>query len=143
MTEPVAFGADQFYAFAPDIEATGALVNWTVHQLQGTPPQATVMVLPEGLMVNYLSRHAAPLPTWNGTVPEDTYVEWLRAAPPDYVVLISRDLSEHTVKRFGEEGKPGSKIVNWTLANYQPTKKIGGDPLDPKSSKGAVILQRK
>jgi hypothetical protein len=142
-TQPVGSGRDRFYAFAPDIDATGAIVNWTVEQLRDIPPQATVLALPEGLMVNYLSRHLSPLPTWNGTVKEEDYVKQLRATPPDYVVLISRDLREYGVKRFGNEGNPGHLIMQWVVTNYGLEKKTGGDPFVPEGQKGAVILRHK
>lgn len=142
-TQPVGSGRDRFYAFAPDIDGTGAVVNWTVEQLRDIPPQATVLALPEGLMVNYLSRHISPLPTWNGTVTEETYVKQLQATPPDYVVLISRDLREFSDKRFGGEGNPGHEILKWVVANYWLEKKTGGDPFVPEGQKGAMILRHK
>jgi hypothetical protein len=142
-TEQVGAGRDRFYAFEPLTDATGSLVNWTMEQLRGIPPQATVMVLPEGLMVNYLTRHVSPLPTWTGTVPEEIYVRQLQAAPPDYVVLLSRDLSEFGDKPFGSAGNNGEKIMKWVAANYLLEKKTGGEPLNPASQKGAMILRRK
>lgn len=141
-TQSVGSGRDRFYAFAPDVDGTGAIVNWAVEQLHGIPPQATVLVLPEGLMVNYLSHHISP-PAWNGTVTEGVYVKQLQAAPPDYVVMISRDLREFGIKRYGDEGNLGHEIVQWVAANYWLEKKTGGDPFVPEGEKGAIILRRK
>jgi hypothetical protein len=143
MTQPVGAGRDAFYAPAADIDATGAMVNWTVFQLREIAPQSSVMVLPEGLMVNYLTRHTTPLPTWNGTVPEDTYVKWLQGSPPDFIVLLSRDLSEYGKKRFGGEGVPGNQIIKWVYSNYDKMVSAGGDPLESKGPKGVIILRKK
>jgi len=140
-TQVVGAGRDRFYSFEPQTDATGALVNWTTEQLHDLPPQATLLVLPEGLMVNYLTRHINPLPTWNGSVPEEEYVRRLQAAPPDRVVLLSRDLHEFGPNAFGGEGNPGDKIMKWVAANYLTLNRIGGDPLDPKTGKGAMILR--
>ena len=133
-TEPVGSGRDRFYAFAPDVDGIGAVVNWTVEQLRDIPPQTTVLALPEGLMVNYLSRHVSPLPTWNRTVTEEAYVKQLQATPPDYVVLISRDLREFGTKRFGDEGNPGHLIMQWVGANYW-LEKDRRRPLCPRRPK--------
>lgn len=142
-TQPVGSGRDLFYAFAPDIDAMGALVNWSAEQLRGIPPQATVMVLSEGLMINYLTRHKSPLPTWNATVTEEFYIKQLHGAPPDYVVLISRDVAEFGTKGFGNEGSPGHEIIKWVVANYWLEKRTGGDPFEPRGPKGAMVLRKK
>ncbi len=143
MTEPVGTGRDAFYAFPPDIDATAAMVNWTVFQLKEIAPEASLMTLPEGLMVNYLTRHANTMPTWNTSISEENYVNRLQAVPPDFVVLISRDHSEYGEKRFGEEGKPGHQILTWVYANYDRVTSAGGDPLVSKGPKGVIILRKK
>lgn len=94
-------------------------------------------------MVNYLTRHASPVPVWNGIMPEKAYVEQLQSNPPDYVVLISRDLSEFADQRYGVEGGPGHEIIKWVLANYRLEKRTGGDPFNPAGPKGVMILRRK
>lgn len=147
-TQPVGSGLDRFYAFNPTFDSTGALVNWVIENLNSIPPQATVLGLPEGAMINYLSRHKHPLPSWvpidGGSTMEEVeeIVNQLRKSPPDYVVLISRSMKEHGLKQFGAPGTPGEKTLQWIIDNYQTIASQGGDPFDPKE-KGAVILKRK
>jgi hypothetical protein len=142
-TQPVGSGRDQFFAFEPQTDATGAMVNWTVEQLRDVPRQATLLVLPEGVMINYLARRINPVPTWNGSIPEEIYVKQLQATPPDYIVFISRDLREFGIKRFGDEGNQGHEIMKWVVANYWLEKKAGGDPFNPDGPKGVMIMGRK
>ena len=67
-------------------------VNWAVERLRTIPPRATLLLLPEGVMINYLSRHERPLSADFSR--EDLYLQQLGRSPPDYVVLIARDLHE-------------------------------------------------
>ncbi len=136
-TVPVGSGSDRFYCDAPDIDATGSLVEWTVEYLRTTPAQATVCVLPEGGMINYLSRRTNPVIAAQG---ENEVVAQMRRTPPDYVVFISRDLSEHGVTRYGWPGEPGSVIVQWVRANYALAASQGGNPLNSSDAKGKGVV---
>jgi hypothetical protein len=141
-TQPVGSGRDRFYADAPDIDATGSLVNWTVERLESLPPQATVCVLPDGLMINYLARRRSPLAAF--PTEEELVKDWNRRAP-DCVVFISRDLGEYGVKAYGTTNGPGHLILKWLHANhYDIDSGQGGDPLapqDPGVKKGVLILR--
>ncbi len=141
-TQPVAAGRDRFYATAPDIDATGALVNWTVERLRSAPPRAGLVVLPEGFMINYLTRRVSPTPPFTDPAREEEFVNLLRQAPPDDVVFISRNLREFGISRFGAAGQPGQAILKWVTDNYRPEAAMGGDPLAAEGAKGAMILRR-
>jgi hypothetical protein len=134
-TQPVAEGRDRFYAFDPEVDETGLLVNWAVGQLRALPPQATLQVLPEGVMVNYLSRRLRPLPDEYSD--ENSYVKQMALTPPDYVLLITRDLREHGITRFGAPGQLGEKIVPWLRQNYVVVAS------DQGRAKSATLLRRK
>jgi hypothetical protein len=148
-TQPVGSGSDRIYAFNPNFDSTGALVDWVLENLKSIPPQATVLGLPEGAMINYLSRHKHPLPIWvpidGGSTPEEVeeIINRLRESPPDYVVLISRSMKEHGLKQFGAPGTPGEKTLQWITDNYFTIASRGGDPIVSGGEKGAVILKRK
>lgn len=141
-TQEVGRGRDRFYSTQRLIDGTGALVNWAAERMRLLPPDAEVLVLPEGEMINYLSRHKAPE---SGVLreSEDKFVEQLRRKPPEYVVLISRDLKEFGMTRYGAPGNPGYALVPWIGENYKSEAWLGGDPLDPNGSVGAVIMRRK
>lgn len=138
-TVAVGSGRDRFYCDAPDIDATGSLVGWTVDYFRSAPSGATLLVLPEGAMINYLSRRVAPVITVQD---DEGVIARLRRRPPDYVALISRDLGEKGIKRYGAPGQPGDALVQWLRANYTLTAGQGGDPLDPRDPRKGVIILR-
>ncbi|MGP8201066.1 MAG: hypothetical protein ACLQU4_16360 [Limisphaerales bacterium] len=115
-TQSVGSGADRFYAFNPKLDETGSVVNWCVERLRSIPPGATLLVLPEGVMINYLTRHERPMPEFVGD--EDGYLKQLARVRPDYVVCIWGDQRDNGIPRFGDPGQPGEKIVKWLRENY-------------------------
>jgi hypothetical protein len=133
-TQPVGAERDGFYAFDPAVDQTGYLVNWAVESLQNVPPQATLLVLPEGEMINYLSRRE--MAATDFFPDEDLYVRQLGRSPPDYVILMARDLREHGIAQFGAPGNPGEKVVPWLWENYT----VAATP--PSGAKSAVLLRR-
>ncbi len=142
-TEPVGWGRDRFYSTTRTIDGTGALVNWAAERLKGTPADSTVMVLPEGTMINYLARRRSMEPGWLRKGNEETLLHQMRERPPEFVVLISRDLSEFGISKFGTPGNFGYEIVQWLRDNYLVIGKLGAEPLAVDGPPGAVILKRK
>jgi hypothetical protein len=53
--------------------------------------------------------------------------------PPDYVIVLSRDLREYGVNAFGAEGNQGYLIFQWLRANYTTEAR----------SQGAIFLRHK
>jgi hypothetical protein len=115
-TQPVALGRDRFYAFDPEVDEGGLLVNWAVERLRSLPPNATLLVMPEGVMINYLSRRVRPVP--EAYDDEGLYVKQLGRAPPDYVIWFPRDLRQYGIAEFGAPGNLGEKIRPWLKENY-------------------------
>lgn len=142
-TEAVGWGRDRFYATTWKIDGTGALVNWAATWLRKTPPDATVLVLPEGTMINYLSRHKSLEPGLVRGEAETVFLGQMQRTPPEYVVLITRDLREFGVARFGAPGNMGSEIMKWVSNNYSLETGLGGDPLAIDDHPGAMILRRR
>ena len=147
-TYPVGKGVDMFYTVPPQIDASGALVNFASDELRKMPRDQTLLVIPEGEMINYLARLPSPVApffffsaaTQGGR--EQAIVDNLERQPPDWVVLVSRDLREYGVSRYGESREQGGQILAWVTANYRPFASIGDDPLDVHK-RGAVIFARK
>ena len=114
---------------------------------QETGSQQTLIVLPEGAMVNYLARRPSPLrdvyfysfATMAGR--EAEIVEQLSRSPPTLVAVISRPLREYGISRYGQVAGEGKQILDWVYANYTPELKVGGDPLDPEQM-GGVLYRR-
>ena len=140
-TIAVSEGRDQFYTFSRELEPTGDIVRAVTFTLKTAPTGSTMVVFPEGVMVNYLARFASPLPTYFFLSTDGQLVQRLRANPPDLVVLISRDLREYGVAGWGEKAGAGKEILDWLAADYRPAATVGGDPLDAKQ-RGAVLFRR-
>jgi hypothetical protein len=146
-TYAVGEGPDRFYTFPPRNEPIGAIVRTVVEFLGQQQGDQTLLVLPEGLMINYLTRLRSPLAppmyffvcTEHGK--EALLVDELQRQPPDFVVIISRDLREYGINRYGEAPGRGQLLLRWVSTNYRVIKAVGGDPLDVQQ-RGAIILQR-
>lgn len=145
-TVEIGRGRDRFYAFIPSIRASGELVQDVVETLGQVSPGATLVVLPEGEMINYLARMPSPVApffffsaaTEGGG--EAEIVRQLNARPPAYVVVISRNLQEYGLHYYGETYGQGKAIVEWVETHYQVVGTFGGNPIDP-DQQGAVILR--
>jgi len=142
-TVPVGTGADLFYA--SHFEPIGALVDSVSSALRDGPRNSTLVVLPEGVMINYLARLPSPVApvTYYGASTtggrEDQIVADLQAHPPDIVVIISRPLWEYGVARYGMETGEGRQLIDWVKRNYVVAFARGGNPLD-NTTCGVVVL---
>jgi hypothetical protein len=147
-TLAVGQGVDQFYAFPPDRDPTGQIVRLVIESLRNAPHGQTLLVLPDGVIINYLSRMPIPVSpysffgaaTFGGR--EESILSALRQRPPDWIAIVSRDLTDYGIQRYGEDIGNGRLILDWVNEHYDRSSSIGGDPLDPLQS-GAVILKRK
>jgi hypothetical protein len=134
-TQPIGSGADRFYAFKSQVDETGAIVNWTVEQMKSAPPDATLLVLPEGVMINYLSRHVRPMREY--LTDEDAYIKQLSQVRPDYVIIIWGDQRDAGISQFGDPGHEGARIAQWLRDNYTMEKANRG------KSKWAFMFHQK
>lgn len=148
-TLQVGKGVDSFYAFQPEFEPTGEFVKVVSERLAGSPPGSTLLVLPEGVMVNYLARLPSPVrpfyffsATTSGGQ-EDEIVRALDSHPPDIVAFISRDLREYGVMRYGESRGEGQQILEWVGAHYRLDSAIGDEDFLDSRLRGAAIMSRK
>lgn len=135
-TTTVGEGMDRFYAFPRQIEATGELVQAVNAALRHIDPEKTLLVLPEGLTINYLARLRNPVPDFFFPDPNEQFLKSLEGKQPDLIVLMSRDLREYGVQRYG-----GNSLKPWLEKNYTQVAHFGGNPLDYRQH-GAVILRR-
>lgn len=145
-TFAVGDGADRFYTMPPNIEATGALVNYFSTELIRRGAGQSLVVLPEGEMINYLARMPSPVApffffssaTQGGR--ERAILDQLEAHPPDWILVISRDLREYGIERYGDAPGNGKLIVDWTRSRWHVEDSLGGDPLDYRQ-RGGVLLR--
>ena len=99
-------------------------------------PDETLLVLPEGITLNFLLRRESPSPYTNFMPPElvmygeENIVSRLNERPGDYILLVSRTLTCYGKHHFGQPGY-GDQIMHWVRENYKLEKQFGADPLAP------------
>jgi hypothetical protein len=147
-TFPVGTGGDLFYAVDPSIDNTGNLISAATSELRRIGSGKTLLVLPDGEMVNYLARMRSPVaPAFffsSATVGgrEADIVVDLSNHPPDWIAIVSRDLSEFGIAKYGESEGQGKLILAWISREYELAGTMGGDPLDP-TEQGIQLLKKR
>jgi hypothetical protein len=142
-TIDVGRGADRFI-----VDRTrGEIVNQLLAHLQAVaPPDATITVMPEGVMINYLSRRPAGTRYFNFLPPElamfseRAMVDALAAGPPEFIALVRRDTPEYGTRAFGQDY--GVELLNWVTANYQINHQFGDAPAPDHPTFYILLLQR-
>ena len=146
-TYAIEHGSDRFYTFPPQALGTGDIVRVMSDWLRPMPAGQTAVVLPEGEMINYLARmpsSVAPYAFFAAATSggrEARIVADLQRHPPDWIVIVSRDIRDNGIKHYGESTGEGRDILHWVAANYAPAMAVGGNPLDPNQC-GGVVLKR-
>jgi hypothetical protein len=140
-TQPIGEGLDRFYAFNREVDTTGTLMNWAVKRLGAEPP-GTVLVVPDGLAINFLSQRISTTPEIGASWPAERQIMHLNTNAPDYVVEISLDLKERGVQHYGLPNNVGYILVEWIKQNYESVA-AWGEPFSGTDLKGARILRRK
>ena len=127
--------SDRFLALPPEQDPRSQLANKTAAWLSAhLPPDATLAVIPEGVMLNYQTRRANPTPFINfipmtlAAYGEERMLAAYQAQPPDYLVLFDRDMSEFGLPRFGTPGYPGADLMRWIERHYVPAQEISSSP---------------
>jgi hypothetical protein len=151
-TFPVGEGVDRFLGFNENADAGALVVENARLYLDADAKQNNVrslLVIPEGIMLNYLTRLPNSIPNYffqpfvlaNGG--DDKIVNRLTTSPPDRIVVLSRDLREYGVPRFGASREHGRKILEFLAQNYHTIHAFGEpDVFDPEGL-GFVVLARR
>ncbi len=85
---------------------------------------STLVIIPEGIMINYLNRIPSPigminfLPHEIKAAQEYSILEKFICSPPKYIVFIYRDLSEYGYHKFGDNDY-GILLYEWITTYYQ------------------------
>ncbi|HEX8521021.1 MAG TPA: glycosyltransferase family 39 protein [Tepidisphaeraceae bacterium] len=120
-TFPVGTGADTIYTTAD----RGTSIEQARLDIQRLPPaSATLSVVPEGAMLNYLSRRASSIP-YLAFLPSDQSLhsemrinQAFQAHPPDAVVVITRNQQEYGQGNFAiDYARP---LGEWIRNHYTP-----------------------
>ena len=148
---PVGEGGDRIYTYnLNDVvygntsQAICGALLWTVQYM---PTNATFAALPQGIMLNYLTRRVNPTPgmDWNPTMftvfGQDNMTEAFEKNPPDYIFLVEWSSADFGVGYFGSSPDYGWKLMEWIDANYKPQVLFGSEPLR-NGRFGIKILKR-
>jgi hypothetical protein len=147
-------GHDKLFTYKPQLYPTATGIKIALEWIEkNVPRDATLAALPEGVMLNYLTRHTNPtpyttfiLPEWR-TFGETNILAAYQKNPPDFIFLIDRDTTEYGgfdygVGYFGQTPTYGQKTLRWINEHYNPIYLIGQEPLVGKGF-GIKILKLK
>ncbi|MCS7080186.1 MAG: hypothetical protein NZ585_09065 [Chloracidobacterium sp.] len=135
-TTPLGDGRNRMLCFAPPLSDKAVTVGPAVEDMARLlPADATLAVIPDGMVINYLLRRPNPTPyvvfdplmlaAYGG---EARVVEQLAAHPPDYIVFVQRDFPEYGLGRFGQDIRCGRLITTWVAEHYEAIRIYGGPP---------------
>lgn len=109
-------------------------------------PGQTLVVMPEGVMLNYLLRMDNPtqyltfLPSDIIMFGERPMLDALRNNPPDYIALVHRSTAEYGPAFFGVDY--ARDLHDWVISNYQSVGLAGQAPFQPGTHFGVRVMRR-
>ena len=144
----VGTAGDVIFTAEPRIDPRGTVIARALQRIDElAPPGATLMVLPEGIMLNYLSRRQNPTPYLNFMPPEmaifgeGTMLSSIQKRPPDFIVLATKDTGEYGVGPFGLDPNYGRQIVDWVKTHYAVVDELSAESSTPRPFQ-ITILKR-
>jgi hypothetical protein len=145
---PIATDKERIITFDPVLNIEGPVFDATLKKINETiKPNENFLVIPEGILLNYLARHESRSPYTSFLLGdlvmhnEEKMVERLTRQLPDYVILLDRGVSEWGFKKFGVD--TGTKISAWVIKNYVPVYFIGIIPFQGSQSCNGVIIAKR
>ena len=146
---PVGRGTDVIIASGPMGNAVEArTMNQALGWIQtNLPPAASLAAIPQGCLLNYLSRHpnSAPCLDWNPAMlavfGATNMQSALAAHPPDYIALVEWQAYEFNTTPFGSKNYAADTMA-WISQHYTPAALFGSEPLR-NGLFGIKILKRK
>jgi len=146
---PIGRGADEILTARPPASWRGARMAEALARLEAlVPAGSTLLVMPEGAILNYWlrirnpSRYLLFLPTEIAAFGEAAMLADLARNPPDFAVLAHRDAREFGVGPFGRDARNGRRLRAWLDAHYERVVRIGPEPFAGDGF-GLVILRRR
>ena len=141
-TVPIGSGGDLIYGFDPRFHPSGAYFAAAVETLEKhTPAGGTLVVMPDGPLLNYVLRRPNPTPYYLITPwemrafgGEDAVFARIGPTAPDVFVLTRQDMGEYGPRHFGHDPAYGERTRLWVEAHYELVADIGtvaGSPQVP------------
>lgn len=131
-------------------DSRGLYVQSALDQIEEQfAPDDELLVIPEGITINYWSRRKIAIPYTNYMPPElilygeQTLLEALETNPPAGVVIVHKNTAEYGFPLFGTDY--GAEMMKWVMSRYSPVymDQRGGPPLRAGTSFGLGILKPK
>jgi hypothetical protein len=136
-------GGDEFRTTA----IPGSPIQRCMQGIQKLPGgRKSMVVLPEGVMLNYLLRIPNPTPFLTFLPPdvimftEERLLKALKAHPPDLIVGMPRDTTEYGLAQFGRDYNQALNL--WVINEYDPMFRIS-DSLPGAGAFSITVFQRK
>ncbi len=137
---PVGSGSDKILAYNPAVDPFHGNVETALSWIEkNVPAEATLAVLPEGAMINYLSRRVNPTPYLNWVPPviavfgQTNMTAAFEKNSPDYVFIIARNADEFGVGLFGYDPRNGAGLKRWIDDHYDRVYPVP-DPAEQTAS---------
>jgi len=147
-TLPVGTGADRFLAHDNPITRLHVeLLDEVIGERMA--PGDSLAVVPEGVMLNFLTRRVNPTRFVNFMPPElvmfgeDAIVADFERRPPKWIVVVHRPSPEYSgpegVAMFGSTF--GQRLYRWILDHYRVFARAGHQPLVREHEHGVLVLE--
>lgn len=121
----VGHGADAIRTYSARREPLSAgLAEAVAYIEEHTPPASTLAALPEGALINYLTRRLNPtpylsyMPAEMAVAGEEAMLAALEQARPDYVLVVRRGMQEYGYLPYGA-GDFSPQILSWLDREYE------------------------
>lgn len=110
-------------------------------------PDATLLVAPEGVLLNFLARRRSPTPHINfmpaelRIFGEERIAADLAASPADIVLLVHKDTTEYGTRWFGRDY--GRATLEAIERSHERVRRIGGKPFEEGTAFGIEVWVRR
>jgi hypothetical protein len=145
-TYPVGHGSDTILSWNPAVSPQGMAIDLALKQIKDVIPEDNnFVVLPEGIILNYLTRRqsASPniefMPSSVAMVGEEKIIHDFDAHKSDFIILVHRDTLEYGARYFGVDY--AVNLASWIRKNYSPVARIGDEPFR-NNNFGIIIAKR-
>jgi hypothetical protein len=138
----VSSNGDSFYA-----AEYGKFTQQTIDFINvSAKPTDSLVCMPEGLLINFMTRRVNPTPDMNFNPPslvmygEENMLARLKEHPPDWIALVGEDTSVYGPRFFGRDY--GVQIARWIHDEYEPAQLFGAPPFVSKDL-GILIMRHR
>ncbi|MFN7141697.1 MAG: hypothetical protein ACK4UN_20440 [Limisphaerales bacterium] len=130
----IATGPDRILTWNQQISYSSEVSEALAWIEENVDRNETIGVLPEGAMLNFLTRRKNPTPylVFMAEVEAfgiDRMTQAYQQNPPDYIILVHRETGEYGWDYFGKQNDYGLDLMSWVNVNYKPVHRIGYEPL--------------